>query len=184
MAWTTPFTAVAGSIYTAAQANQIRDNLNELRGTPQYRCSAYSSVTQTVTGGAGPVNLTLNSEEYDTASMHTTGGSNHLVSAPAAGGYFLFGKTHVANTAAAPTAYLYLNRSVGGGGSVGASQLVVDPTNGMYLTPMAVNAYVNDASAGETFWLLGQAVGANVTYGDTGPILATRLTVVGPMPPA
>jgi len=69
MAWTTPGTAVAGTVYTSAFYNeQTRDNLNFLYEPPAAH--AYTNATKSLTSGSWTTVSNLAAEDYDTDAMH------------------------------------------------------------------------------------------------------------------
>ena len=182
MPWTAPMTATAGSIYTAAQFNTYtRDNTLELRATPANRCVAYHNATQTVNSGNTDA-LNLNSEVYDTATMHDLVTNNSRITIPSggAGVYLFFGSTHVENAAATPTATLHLRIS---GTIIRSRRVVTDPAIGMRQQPIDVYAF-HTLGAGDYAELVGQAGSANVTFGSATAEQATRLEVIGPLPPS
>lgn len=167
MAFSAPFTAVAGAIFTAAQYNtNDRDNMIYVHATPFNCCVAFNSAAQTI--GGGPTALNLNSEEIDTASMHDTVTNNPRITIPTGGGggYMIFGQS----------------LPVGGNGSLhlqknGTTVRTVEAVSGTptwnvmaYLVLVATD-YVQ--LAGEVGFDVGHATAAR----------STRLSVIGPWPP-
>lgn len=70
MAWTTPGTAVAGTVYTSAFYNeQTRDNLNYLYSPPMCLVQR----TTALTGYTSNTDITWSSERYDTDAMFSSG---------------------------------------------------------------------------------------------------------------
>ena len=61
-------TFTAGAILTAAQMNAIGTNVNNYRVPPA--CRAYNNANITLANASGTI-LTLNSEDFDTDSMHS-----------------------------------------------------------------------------------------------------------------
>lgn len=175
-------TAVAGSIYTAAQFNTYtRDNLNDLHIRPKNRCNVYHDATQTVNSGNTDA-LNLNSEYGDNAGMHDTVTNNNRVTIPtgAGGTYIAWGSTQVENTGAAPAAQLHLRLN---GTTLVSSRIVTDAAAVLQATRLQVFFITNQLSAADYLDLAGQATTANVTFGSATAALGTRLQVIGPMPP-
>lgn len=175
-------TAVAGAIYTAAQFNTYtRDNLNELRLTPQNRCNVFHSTTQVVTSG-NTTALNLDSEFGDNTGMHDTVTNNNRVTVLSGQGgtYLVMASTQVENTGAAPAALLHLRLN---GTTFASARVVTDAA--LVLQPTRLNVFfiTNQLSATDYLDLAGEAVTANVTFGSATSALATRLQVIGPMPP-
>ena len=86
MAWTTPFTAVAGTAWKAADWNTYgRDNIAWI-ATDSPACRAYNSaaISHTTSGAAQAV--TLDSERYDNATLHSTASNTSRFTAPTGGG--------------------------------------------------------------------------------------------------
>lgn len=109
MAYTTPRTWVAGEYPTAAQLNaNVRDNVSFLANPPA--CRVYHNANQTTTT-AVHLSLALNSERYDTASMHSTVTNNSRITIPVAGLYLVTGHLEWAagNTTGVRQAELFLN---------------------------------------------------------------------------
>ena len=87
MAWTTPGTATAGEVLTAAFWNeQVRDNSNFLYTPPMVRCK--NSTGQSLTSGANRL-LTFDSEDFDTDSMHSTATNTGRITFNTAGIYIV-----------------------------------------------------------------------------------------------
>lgn len=93
MGWTSPFTAVAGTAWKAADWNTYgRDNLTWL-ATDSPACRAYNSAA-IATNNVTQTALTLNSERFDNASVHSTSSNTARFTVPTgAGGKYLFGAT-------------------------------------------------------------------------------------------
>lgn len=97
MSWSTPRTWVAGELVTASIMNtHVRDNLLEIAKIGAHRCFAHNSGTQVVSAG-NTTALTLDSELYDSGTMHSTSSNTSRVIAPAAGYYVIFGYSNVTN---------------------------------------------------------------------------------------
>lgn len=181
MALTLPMmTAVAGSIFTAAQFNTyLGANITHLANSPANRCDAYHSTTQSIASGASAA-LNLNSEDLDTAAMHDLVSDNERIEIPAGAGgrYIVFGSTRFQQASGTLVAHLALQkngstvryRSVGCGD--GAPQ---HATVGSLSLLLAAGDYVN---------LHVDAVGGNATVGSVTASEATRLEVIGPLPAA
>lgn len=100
MGYTTPFTAVAGTAWKAADWNTYgRDNLAWI-ATDSPACRVYSSVNVSC-ANVTEVALAMNSERYDNASMHSTSSNTSRVTVPTGGGgkYLLGGTIQWANAA-------------------------------------------------------------------------------------
>lgn len=183
MAWTAPSTAVAGAIATAALWNSdVRDNTLELRATPAYRCVATSSGTQSVTAGNTDA-LTLDQEEVDTASMHSTSSNTDRVTIPSggAGFYIVHGFANTAHSGAVSgEAFLRLRKNA----SSTLRQAVHDVNAevvslGANAPPHALDVlWMGVLVATDWVSLTGQAVTSNVTFGPA------VLSVVGALPPS
>ena len=96
MAFTTPATAVAGTILTAAWLNTyVRDNVAWL-ATDSPSCRAYNAPGQSLPAAVG-TSLTFNSERYDNAAMHSTSSNTARITVPTGGGgkYLVGGYTLV-----------------------------------------------------------------------------------------
>lgn len=178
LSWSVPMTAVAGSIFTAAQFNTyIRDNLLDQRASPGNRCVAYHNTTQSVTSG-NTTALNMNSEDVDTAVMHDTSTNNNRITIPSGGGgtYLVIGSSW-ASTSGNATAQLHLRKN---GTAVRTDSQETVGTDFMDRT-MSVSALLVLAAA-DYVELAGQASNANVSFGSATAALATRLEVIGPMP--
>lgn len=86
VAYTTPFTAVAGTAWKAADWNTYgRDNIAWL-ATDSPACRAYNSATIShATSGVAQA-VTLDSERYDNATLHSTSSNTSRFTAPTGGG--------------------------------------------------------------------------------------------------
>jgi hypothetical protein len=180
--WTTPPDFTAGNILTAAQLDILSQDLLHLFATPQYRCSVYHSTTQTITAGNNTP-LSLDTEEIDTASMHSTSVNNSRITIPSggAGVYLIFASTLAENTAATPQVDFHLR--INGSAFIRTRRLILDPGVALYMTPLEIVTKW-PFGAGDYVEMIGQATTANVTFGSTGATLATRLEVIGPLPAA
>lgn len=180
MAWTAPTTAIAGAIATASLWNtDVRDNTLYLKSVPFNRCVAFNNAAQTVTAAA-TTDLTLNSEDVDTATMHSTSSNTHLITIPSGGGgfYHIVGHARVglaAGTDGDPELHLEIN-----GTAVRSDVLHVNTTNSPNPI-LKVHAWLALAAA-DTVNLSGQAVTNNTDFGSATAKYSTRLSVVGPLP--
>lgn len=85
MAFTTPATATATTILNAAYLNTyVRDNIAWL-ATDSPACRAYNNANLAI-ANAGLTALTLNSERYDNAAMHSTSSNTSRLTVPTGGG--------------------------------------------------------------------------------------------------
>lgn len=85
IAYTTPFTAVAGTAWRAADWNSYgRDNIAWL-ATDSPACRAYNSATLSLANNTLTA-LTLNSERYDNAALHSTSTNTSRATVPIGGG--------------------------------------------------------------------------------------------------
>lgn len=176
MAWSAPMTAVAGAVYTAAQFNTYtRDNLNALRGTPENRCSAYHSTTQSITAGTGGAALNLDSEEYDTAAMHDPVTNNSRITIPSggAGAYLVIGET--TRDGATGSVELSIRKN-------GTNVRTI--THATPAATVQVKAVLNGLVATDYLELHANPVSNTTVFGNAAAAKATRLTVIGPLPPA
>lgn len=91
IAFTTPATAVSGTVLTASHLNTyVRDNVAWI-ATDSPSCRAYKSGTQSISDNTA-TSVTYDSERYDNASMHSTSSSTDRITVPSgAGGKYLFG---------------------------------------------------------------------------------------------
>ena len=89
MAFTTPATFVAGNILTAAQLNTyVRDNTAWM-ATDSPACRAYNSANLAVATSTDTA-LTLNSERFDNAAIHSTSSNtSRFTVPPGAGGKYI-----------------------------------------------------------------------------------------------
>ncbi|HEY7822314.1 MAG TPA: hypothetical protein VIG24_05755 [Acidimicrobiia bacterium] len=93
MAWTTPGTATAGEVLTAAFWNeQVRDNQNYLYTPPM--CRVYRS--STLTGYSSGTEITWNAEDFDTDSMWSSGTD---ITINTAGIYLVQGSIYITGSA-------------------------------------------------------------------------------------
>ena len=85
MAFTTPATAVAGTVLTASWLNTyVRDNVAWM-ATDSPAARAYNSANLSTTTGVATA-LTLNSERFDNAAVHDTGSNTSRMTIPTGGG--------------------------------------------------------------------------------------------------
>lgn len=97
MAWTTPRTWTVGETPTAAVFNtHVRDNLNFLYSPPS--CRVYNSANLSTTSGVS-FTVTLNSERWDTDTMHDTGSNTERIKATTAGRYLFVAQIEFAANA-------------------------------------------------------------------------------------
>lgn len=91
MAYTTPATSVALTVLTAGFLNtNVRDNIAWL-ATDSPCCRAYNSAAFGIATATG-TSITLNSERYDNAAMHSTSSNTSRITVPTGGGgKYLFG---------------------------------------------------------------------------------------------
>lgn len=109
MAYTTPFTAVAGTAWKAADWNTYgRDNIAWL-ATDSPSCRAYNSAAISIANTTATA-VTLDSERFDNASMHSTSSNTSRITIPTGGGgKYLFGSgTSWAGSAAGTVRYTYI----------------------------------------------------------------------------
>jgi hypothetical protein len=172
VAWTAPTTAISGAIATASLWNSdVRDNALALRATPFNRCSAYHNATQTITGDAAAVALSLNAEDYDTATMHDLVTNNSRITIPSGGSGFYDVKGYSVKSAANGTMRLQIHKN-------GVEQKRVE-LNATTITGMTI-AWGLSLVAGDYVELYGFHGSNNADFGSATAAAATRLTVVGP----
>ncbi len=180
MAWTTPSTAVAGTVLTAGFWNtDVRDNLSALRVTPANRCDAYHNTTQNVTSGSTDA-LSLNSESVDTASMHDLVTNNNRITIPAGGGgtYLVHGQSFVSSS---NNGTVQLHLRVNGTTVRSDYQEVIGSDMADRVMQVSVHVVL---AAGDYVDLAGQAASNTFTFGSATAAVATRLEVIGPLPPS
>lgn len=86
MAYTTPRTYVAGEVHTAAHHNTYeRDNIAWL-ATDSPSCRAYNNANISHAVSTAAQAVTLNSERFDNAAVHSTGASTSRFTIPSGGG--------------------------------------------------------------------------------------------------
>ena len=164
-------TITPGQIVLADFLNLLKEWIDSLRVHPVNRCYAYHNTTQSVTAGAtDPLNL--NSEVYDTASMHSTVSNNNRIQVPTAGLYRIHGRSNVTNNDNG-TATLTLRK------------------NGSALTPNVADSFQTSAGNFEDQWLqvyvelelaandYVELAGSAAT--NTFVFQSTQLTVIGPV---
>jgi len=98
MGYNTPFTAVAGTAWKAADWNVYgRDNITWV-ATDSPACRAYNSAAISVANFSFQA-LTFNSERFDNASVHSTVSNTSRMTVPAGGGgkYLMGGLISFAN---------------------------------------------------------------------------------------
>lgn len=151
--------------------NLVKEWIDSLRVHPTNRCYAYHNTTQSVTAGNTDV-LNLNSEVYDSASMHNTVTNNNRITVPTAGLYRIHGRSAVSNNNNG-TATLTLRK------------------NGSALTPNVADSFQTSAGDFEDQWLQVTAdlelaandyvelAGSAAT--NTFVFQSTQLTVIGPV---
>jgi hypothetical protein len=85
MAFTTPATAVAGNILTASWLNTyVRDNV-AWSATDSPACRAYNNATISHSSTGNWQAVTLNSERFDNAAMHSTSSNTERITVPSGG---------------------------------------------------------------------------------------------------
>lgn len=91
MSYTTPATAVAGTVLTAAFLNtNVRDNVAWL-ATDSPAVRAYNNANISLANATNTA-ITMNSERFDNAGMHSTSSSTERLVVPTgAAGKYLFG---------------------------------------------------------------------------------------------
>jgi len=179
VSWVAPTTAIAGAIATASLWNSdVRDNALALRATPANRCVAYHDNTQTVVAAATDA-LNLAAEDVDTATMHDLVTNNPRVVIPSGGGGF----------------YLAIGQSFVDQANNGTVELQLRVTGTAIRRSFAETAGANFEgrtmcvfgmsvmTAAGYFDLAGAATSNSFIFGSTTASLATRLEVIGPLPP-
>ncbi len=93
MAYTTPFTAVAGTAWKASDWNTYgRDNIAWI-ATDSPSCRVYNNAALSIPDGVS-TDATFNSERYDNAAMHSTSSLTNRITVPTGGtGKYLVGGT-------------------------------------------------------------------------------------------
>jgi len=94
MGFGTPFTAVAGTAWKAADWNTYgRDNIAWI-ATDSPSCSIYNNAPISHTSSGSNQAVTFNSERFDNAAMHSTSSNPSRVTVPTGGGgKYLCGST-------------------------------------------------------------------------------------------
>lgn len=101
MAYSTPFTAVAGTAWKAADWNVYgRDNIAWI-ATDSPACRAYNNAAISHTTSGSSQAVTMNSERFDNAGIHSTSSNTDRLTIPAgaAGKYICWGALAWANSA-------------------------------------------------------------------------------------
>ncbi len=127
MGFTTPRTYVAGEIHTAAHHNQYeRDNIAWI-ATDSPACRAYKSTAFTVSSSGVETAVTLDSERFDNAGVHSTVSNTTRFVVPTGGGgkYICTGSTSWSQASGAGT---YRAVSLRVGGSVRIAQMNTSPS--------------------------------------------------------
>lgn len=172
MSWTAPSTVVAGTQILASWGNSnVRDNSLFLYALPQFHCDAFHSTTQSVTVGT-TASLSLDSELVDTNTMHDTVTNNNRITIQTNGGgtYLAIGQSF---TTGSGTNYLHLRKNGTTAKKIHAGTTVVG--NLVHLFRGLV--------AGDYLEIAGEAVTNTGNWGSSDSALATRLEVIGPLPP-
>jgi hypothetical protein len=139
MAWSTPRTWVSGELVTASIGNaHWRDQFIELAKIGAHRCYAYNSGAQVVASGATDA-LLMDSEVYDSGTLHSLVSTTNRITVPAAGYYRIFGLSNVTNNNNGE-ATLHLRK------------------NGSALTPVVRDSFVTAAANFEDQWMKVAAV--------------------------
>lgn len=95
MVYTTPTTATAGNVATAASWNtSVRDNIEFLHDPPAAR--VYNSVNLSIPHNTATA-LTFNSERYDNDNIHDTGSNTSRLTCRTAGKYHCFASVDFAS---------------------------------------------------------------------------------------
>ncbi len=117
MAYTTPATAVAGTVLTAAFLNTyVRDNIAWC-ATDSPQCHVYHSTTQSISSATNK-SLLYNSERFDNAAMHSTSVNTQRITVPTGGaGKYIVGANQTWASATAQDNFIELN-GVDGAGSI------------------------------------------------------------------
>ncbi len=167
---------MAGELVTASIMNtHVRDNLLHIRGYGEHSCVAYHNTTQTVTAG-NTTALNLNSEVFDTGTMHDTSSNNNQVVVPVTGKWLAFGTSLVAsNNNGTGVLNLRVN------GSTIRSAAITSESADFGDITANVFAY-HSMTAGQYFELAGTAATNDFTFGSGTAAQATRLEVIGPFP--
>jgi hypothetical protein len=185
MAWTTPRTWVAGELVTAGLMNtHVRDNLSELRATPSSRCVAYHSAAVSAASGLATTVLALDSEEVDSASMHDTVTNNSRVTIPSggAGSYYVHGCA-LMSSAGNPAFDLSIRKN----GSTKLQSGRMFPVSTSVPARVVHAIWFGTLAVGDYLELVATDLsntGNTATVGSASADQATRLTVVGPLPPS
>jgi hypothetical protein len=137
MAWTTPGTAVAGDVLTAAFWNQqVRDNANFIYTPPMVR--AVRSTNQSI-GGVTETTVDWNAEDYDTDTMHDNSVNPSRITIKTAGIYlFAAGLNFGSATGSTTQIFLRLN------GSSVFGRLIYDVTSTAISVSSMYKCAVND----------------------------------------
>ncbi len=101
MAYTTPRTWVAGEVTTAANLNtHVRDNIAWM-ATDSPACRAFNNANISHTASGSMQAVTMNSERFDNASVHSTSVATSRFTIPTGGGgkYIIGGLLSFANNA-------------------------------------------------------------------------------------
>lgn len=161
MAWTTPGTAVAGDVLTAAYWNtQVRDNLNSIFPTGAQPAVGLVFTTGTAYTNGNAVPFT--SEDYDTNSFHSTVSNTTRITIPSGlAGTYLFEGSVMANYSSQVT---YVEMNIRANGTMESSKSIrggIIP----WATGVSSNAHFKaggiayNCAAGDYFELMFTATG-------------------------
>lgn len=109
MAWTTPLTWAASTVYTAAQLDQqLKDNLGFLYTPPS--CLTVNNANQSVAHNTN-TNLNMQTEQWDTDTIHSTASNTYRHEINTAGTYLQFagGMFSISSTAGGRSIFLQEN---------------------------------------------------------------------------
>jgi hypothetical protein len=151
--------------------NLVKAWIDSLRVQPANRCYAYRNGGQTVTAG-NTTALNLDTEVYDSASMHSNVTDNNRITVPTAGLYRIHGRSSVSsNNNGGATLHLRKNGST-----------LTPPVNGTFTTSagdfedQTLQVYAEiELAANDYVELAGFAGTSDFTF------TTTQLTVVGPL---
>lgn len=170
MSWGTPSIPVAGTLIAVSWATTIVNDLLALRASPPNRAAAYYNNTLSVGSNSSQL-VSLNTEIYDTASMHDTVTNNSRIVVPEAGSYIATAQALVgANYDVTGYVQIRKNGAVAKrGGTQGGGIAMVT----MLGVSMAASDY---------FDMVCETPGSAVIFGGSDPTYACRLEVIGPLP--
>lgn len=175
MAWTSPATAIAGSVLTAAWLNTyLRDNLNWLKNP--NRCAAFHSTTQNIDDSTWTA-IAFDSETFDVGALHSTVSNTSRFTVPSGGdgGYLLMAQASFAAASGGYRAVRFLKglgaTDIGGGVTESSPGTAAEA---MVTTSLLVELVAGDVVEAYAF----QSSGGSLAIGNAAAYLKNRMQVI------